>query len=65
VEIDGLNPKTGLTEKAIRTRMVAMDRGVHEFSEENLKLVTDKYWSDSLVRPPDGPMEDGAKVEEA
>jgi tRNA(His) guanylyltransferase len=53
VEIEGLNPKTGETERAIRTRMLEVDRGVLEYSEENLKLVTDKYWSDSAYRPPD------------
>jgi tRNA(His) guanylyltransferase len=53
VEIEGLNPRTGQAEKAIRTRILEMDRGVMEYSEENLKLVTDKYWSDSMYRPPD------------
>jgi tRNA(His) 5'-end guanylyltransferase len=53
VEIEGMNPITGKAERAIRTRILEMDRGVMEFSEENVKLVTDKYWSDSMYRPPD------------
>jgi tRNA(His) guanylyltransferase len=52
VEIEGLNLKTQQMEKAIRTRMLEVDRGVVEYSQENLKLVTDKYWSANNYRPP-------------
>jgi tRNA(His) guanylyltransferase len=53
VEIEGLNPKTQKLEKAIRTKVLEVDRGVLEYSEENLKLVTDKHWSASNYHPPD------------
>ncbi|KAF2449322.1 Thg1-domain-containing protein [Karstenula rhodostoma CBS 690.94] len=43
-EHEGVNLKTG--EKAItkRTRSRVEDRGVREFSKDNLKLVTQKFW---------------------
>ncbi|KAF2830869.1 hypothetical protein CC86DRAFT_367514 [Ophiobolus disseminans] len=41
---EGVNLKTGKKEKTTRTRKRAVDRGVKEFSEENLRLVTEKYW---------------------
>jgi tRNA(His) guanylyltransferase len=40
----GLNMKTGVMEKTMRTRARVEERGVREFSEENLKLVSEKYW---------------------
>ena len=43
-EHEGLNLKTGEREKTFRTRTRVKERGVREFTEENLKLVTDKYW---------------------
>jgi tRNA(His) guanylyltransferase len=43
-EHEGLNPKTGKMEKAVRTRKRAVERGVRDFTEENLRLVTEKYW---------------------
>jgi len=44
-EGEGRNLKTGELEKTMRTRTRGVDRGVLEFSEENLGLVTEKYWS--------------------
>lgn len=43
-EHEGLNPRTGEMEKTFRTRTRVEERGVRVFSDENLKLVTDKYW---------------------
>lgn len=43
-EHQGLNEKTGKMETTMRTRVRVEDRGVREFREENLKLVSDKYW---------------------
>ena len=43
-EVEGYNGKTGQRETSLRTRAKAADRGVTVFNEENLKLVTDKYW---------------------
>jgi tRNA(His) guanylyltransferase len=43
-EHEGLNPKTGEMEKTHRARTRVEERGVKVFSEENLRLVTDKYW---------------------
>ncbi|OTA86388.1 glycoside hydrolase family 55 protein [Hypoxylon sp. CO27-5] len=43
---DGANPKTGQVETTSRTRTRAEERGIREFSAENLKLVTDRYWND-------------------
>lgn len=40
----GVNLKTGEVEMTTRTRKRAVDRGVRDFTEENLKLVTEKYW---------------------
>jgi tRNA(His) guanylyltransferase len=45
-EHQGRNEKTGETEITVRSRTRVVDRGVTEFSEENLKLVTEKYWND-------------------
>lgn len=44
-EIEGTNQKTGAAERSLRTRTRAADRGVTEFSANNLRLVTEKYWS--------------------
>jgi tRNA(His) guanylyltransferase len=44
-EGEGRNEKTGEIEKMVRTRARAVDRGVVEFSEANLRLVTEKYWN--------------------
>ena len=41
---EGFNPKTGETEVTMRTTTRVEDRGVRDFSEENLRLVTGKYW---------------------
>lgn len=43
-EHEGVNLKTGETEKTLRTRIKVDERGVRVFSEENLRLVTEKYW---------------------
>jgi tRNA(His) guanylyltransferase len=43
-EHEGLNMKTGEVEKTMRTRVRVEDRGIREFSEENLRLVEEKYW---------------------
>jgi tRNA(His) guanylyltransferase len=42
---EGKNLKTGAVEQTVRTRMKVVDHGVRELSEENLKLVTDKFWT--------------------
>jgi tRNA(His) guanylyltransferase len=44
-EGEGRNEKTGEIEKTMRTRTKAVDRGVVEFSEANMRLVTEKFWS--------------------
>lgn len=44
VSHEGLNLKTGKVEKTLRTRTRVEERGVTEFSMENLKLVTEKFW---------------------
>lgn len=44
-EHEGVNLQTGETEKTSRTRTRVEERGVRVFSEENLKLVTEKYWT--------------------
>lgn len=41
---EGVNLKTGEREVTMRTRTRAEDGGVREFSAENLRLVTEKYW---------------------
>jgi tRNA(His) guanylyltransferase len=43
-EHKGLNPKTGEMEKTYRARTRVEERGMRAFSEENLRLVTEKYW---------------------
>jgi tRNA(His) 5'-end guanylyltransferase len=43
-EHQGLNLKTGEVEKTLRTRPRVEERGVRDFSDENLRLITDKYW---------------------
>jgi tRNA(His) 5'-end guanylyltransferase len=43
-EHEGANLKTGELEKTLRTRMRVEERGIRVFSEEGLRLVTDKYW---------------------
>jgi tRNA(His) 5'-end guanylyltransferase len=43
-EHEGLNPTTHEKEVTQRTRTRVEDRGVREFSELNLRLVTEKYW---------------------
>lgn len=44
-EVEGQNPETGEVEKTLRTRTKAVDKGVTEFSDANLKLITKKYWN--------------------
>ncbi|KAF4625646.1 hypothetical protein G7Y89_g12517 [Cudoniella acicularis] len=44
-EFEGKNMKTGTLEKTVRTRTRVVDQGVTEFSEEAVKLVSEKYWS--------------------
>lgn len=43
-EHEGVNLKTGEREVTLRTRTRVEDRGVREFSEGNLRLVTERYW---------------------
>ncbi|CAO2655974.1 Nn.00g047770.m01.CDS01 [Neocucurbitaria sp. VM-36] len=43
-EHEGVNLKTGEMEKTCRTRTRVEERGVRVFSEENLRLVTERYW---------------------
>lgn len=44
VEHQGVNLKTGGIEKTLRTIVRVEERGVRSFSEESLRLVTEKYW---------------------
>jgi tRNA(His) 5'-end guanylyltransferase len=41
---EGVNLKTGAKEMTLRTRMRVEERGVREFSADNLKLVTERFW---------------------
>ncbi|KAI5928594.1 tRNAHis guanylyltransferase-domain-containing protein [Camillea tinctor] len=50
---EGFNPKTGRMEATTRTRIRVEERGVKEFSAENIRLITDKYW------PGDGDGDEG------
>jgi tRNA(His) guanylyltransferase len=43
-EHEGVNLKTGMKEKTMRTRKKGVERGVRDFNEENLRIVTEKYW---------------------
>ena len=43
-EHEGVNLKTGETEKTFRTRTRVEERGIREFGDEGLKLVTSRYW---------------------
>jgi tRNA(His) 5'-end guanylyltransferase len=43
-EHEGVNLKTGKTEKTFRTRTRVEERGIRNFGDEGLKLVTDRYW---------------------
>lgn len=45
-QYDDTNPKTGQVETTSRTRTRVEERGIREFSAENLKLVTERYWND-------------------
>ncbi|KAI1097954.1 glycoside hydrolase family 55 protein [Jackrogersella minutella] len=42
---DGLNPQTGQVLRTTRTRTRIEERGIREFTVENLKLVTERYWN--------------------
>lgn len=44
VEHEGVNLKTGRTEKTLRTRTRVEERGLRTFSAENVRLVTGKFW---------------------
>ncbi|KAI2602336.1 glycoside hydrolase family 55 protein [Hypoxylon sp. NC1633] len=46
----GVNPQTGQAETTTRTRTRVEERGVRDFSTENLRLVTQKYWN--VPNPP-------------
>jgi tRNA(His) guanylyltransferase len=41
---EGVNLKTRQKEKTLRTRIRVEDRGVKEFTDENLRLVTERFW---------------------
>ncbi|KAI4647296.1 uncharacterized protein J4E79_010448 [Alternaria viburni] len=43
-EHEGVNVKTGETEKTFRTRTRVEERGIREFGDEGLKLMTSRYW---------------------
>ena len=43
-EHEGVNPKTRMTERTLRTRTKVEQRGVRVFNEEAIKIVTEKYW---------------------
>lgn len=44
VKMQGVDQKTGESVTVLRTRTRCEDRGIMEFSEENMALVRDKYW---------------------
>jgi tRNA(His) guanylyltransferase len=44
VEHEGVNLKTGATERTLRTRTRVEERGVRTFSAENVRLVTGRFW---------------------
>jgi tRNA(His) guanylyltransferase len=44
-EFEGRDENTGQLQKTVRTRTRAVDSGVTEFSEVNLSLVIEKYWT--------------------
>jgi len=41
---EGMNLKTGENEKTFRTRTRVEERGIRDFGDEGLKLVTSRYW---------------------
>jgi tRNA(His) guanylyltransferase len=41
---EGINGKTGAKETTSRTRLKVEERGVREFSDENLRLVSERFW---------------------
>ncbi|KAH6865869.1 tRNAHis guanylyltransferase-domain-containing protein [Alternaria rosae] len=43
-EHEGVNLKSGQTERTFRTRTRVEERGIRDFGHEGLKLVMDKYW---------------------
>lgn len=43
-EHEGVNLRTGQKEKTERMRMRMEERGVRRWSEENLKLITERFW---------------------
>jgi tRNA(His) 5'-end guanylyltransferase len=43
-EHEGVNLKTGETEKTFRTRTRVEERGIQDFGDEGLQLVTGRYW---------------------
>ncbi|KPM45224.1 hypothetical protein AK830_g1390 [Neonectria ditissima] len=47
VKIEAVDMKTGEPVTAVRTRARCEDRGMTEFSDENLALVRDKYWPEA------------------
>lgn len=42
---EGKSLKTGELETTERTRLKVLDRGIRCFSDENLKLITERFWS--------------------
>ncbi|KAI1404444.1 glycoside hydrolase family 55 protein [Hypoxylon fuscum] len=44
-EHEGVNPQTGQAVVTTRTQTRVEERGIREFSSENLQLVTDRYWN--------------------
>ncbi|KAI2610761.1 glycoside hydrolase family 55 protein [Hypoxylon fragiforme] len=50
---EGRNPQTGQLMTTTRTRTRIEDRGVKEFSTENLRIVTTRFWNDlDFPEPP-------------
>jgi tRNA(His) guanylyltransferase len=45
VVVEGVNEKTGERVSTTRTKITAKDQGVRDFSDENLRLVTENFWS--------------------
>lgn len=45
VSVQGQNLKTGELETTERARLKVLDRGFRCFSDENLKLITERCWN--------------------
>ncbi|KAI1374747.1 glycoside hydrolase family 55 protein [Hypoxylon crocopeplum] len=49
---EGTNTQSGKTETTTRTRTRVEERGIREFSTDNLKLITERYWNNLTPSQP-------------